>query len=139
MWWSTGRETRATRPLWQQALLEGDIDTALALEAGQMPATLRARLTAPPPAPVIDDCAALAALLGRLEALQRYSRQAIEQVENVFGEISARSAEQLRYVGDTRAFSTTAAPAPNSCATKSAWSSRPPTASSPSSSAPWST
>ncbi|HAW39042.1 MAG TPA: hypothetical protein DCX83_06780 [Pseudomonas sp.] len=104
MWWSTGRETRASRPHWQQALLEGDIDTALALEAGQMPATLRARLTAPASARVIDDCAALAALHGRLEALQRHSRQAIEQVENVFGEISARSAEQLRYVGDTRGF-----------------------------------
>nr|WP_313055538.1 methyl-accepting chemotaxis protein [Pseudomonas lopnurensis] len=104
MWWSTGREPRAPRPQWQRALLEGDIDAALALEAGQMPAALRARLTVPPPAPVADESAAIAALLGRLEALQRHTRQAIEQVENVFGEISARSGEQLRYVGDTRGF-----------------------------------
>ncbi len=104
MWWSTASNSRASRPQWQTALLEGDIDNALALDDGQMPSALRERLSRPAPAAPGDDSAALAALLGRLTALQRHTRQALEQVENVFGEISARSAEQLRYVGDSRGF-----------------------------------
>ncbi|SDU30785.1 methyl-accepting chemotaxis protein [Halopseudomonas salegens] len=85
---------------WQQALLSGDWDRALQLEQGRMPSALRERLHSQPANAEQD--AGVAVLLGRVQALQRHARQAIEQVEGTFAEISARSSEQLTFLAKTR-------------------------------------
>lgn len=85
---------------WQQALLAGDWTSALQLEQGRMPASLRERLDKPQHS--TDQDAGVALLLGRVQALQRHARQAIEQVEGTFAEIAARSSEQLSFLAQTR-------------------------------------
>ncbi|TVP87325.1 MAG: chemotaxis protein [Pseudomonadaceae bacterium] len=85
---------------WQQALLAGDWHNALQMEQGRMPATLRERLTTP--SHTAEQDTGMALLLGRVQALQRHARQAIEQVEGTFAEIAARSSEQLSFLTQTR-------------------------------------
>lgn len=88
---------------WQQALLDGDIENALAHDEG-MPERLRHCLERGLNQPQTSDGHALRLLCGRLEALQRHAMQAVEQTENSLAEIAARSGEQLTYLDHTRGF-----------------------------------
>lgn len=86
---------------WQQSLLAGDWERALVLESGRMPAALREQLQR---LPAVDNQPGMHALLERLEALNRHTLQAIDQVEGSLAEISARSGEQLTFLNQTRGF-----------------------------------
>ena len=88
---------------WQQSLLDGDIEGALAHDEG-MPERLRCCLERGLNEPQSSDGRALSLLCGRLDALQRHAMQATEQTENSLAEIAARSGEQLTYLDHTRGF-----------------------------------
>jgi len=90
---------------WKTALLAGDIEKALQLENGQMPASLYDRLTQPQ----TPSNTALASnpapdLLKRLSGLQSHAQKALAQIENTFSEISSRTQEQLTFLSHTRGF-----------------------------------
>ena len=89
---------------WQQALLAGDIETALAQDDGSLPERLRHCLERGLNDAPASEGHALGLLCERLDALQRHAMQAVEQTENSLAEIAARSGEQLTYLDHTRGF-----------------------------------
>lgn len=91
---------------WKQALCEGDIESALAMGAEDMPALLRSKLTqaSAPPSPLSLDTSSILALVNRLNALLRHSQQAQEQLRGSLGEVRARTTEQNAFVDKTKVF-----------------------------------